>query len=202
VKDEREAGGKADEGRAGFVCDVLPQADPTTVSETLRAAASQGDLKPEDRLKLTLPDNDEFAELYAAGLATGIDEDTLIAKSMGLNSPSQMSEIQLEYKERIKTKMRARVQVQRQKETLRPGYKEFENGKTYYERGMYPEALTAFTKALDEQGPFTKLGGEIQMWQALSYQACGREEEAKAVYLSVENSHPMPQLRKQAYELR
>ena len=46
------------------------------------------------------------------------------------------------------------------------------------------------------RGP--QLGGEIQLWQALAYQACGREEECLEVYRGLEKTHPVPSIRKQA----
>ena len=50
--------------------------------------------------------------------------------------------------------------------------KQFSLGKLAYGRGMYPESARLFELALDKEGPFSKLGGEIQLWQALAYQVC------------------------------
>jgi tetratricopeptide (TPR) repeat protein len=47
---------------------------------------------------------------------------------------------------------------------------DFNRGKYLYERGQYQEAVAALTKALDAEGPFSQLGGEVQLWLALSYQ--------------------------------
>lgn len=44
-------------------------------------------------------------------------------------------------------------------------------GKIAYGRGRYSAAVTLFEAALEEEGPFSHLGGDIQMWLALSYQA-------------------------------
>ena len=50
--------------------------------------------------------------------------------------------------------------------------KQFSLGKVAYGRGLYPESARLFEIALDKEGPFSKLGGEIQLWQALAYQVC------------------------------
>ena len=41
------------------------------------------------------------------------------------------------------------------------------------ERGQYPASARLLEQALNEEGPFTQLGGEIQLWLALAYQASG-----------------------------
>ena len=57
-------------------------------------------------------------------------------------------------------------------EAERPGNMEFEAGKELYGVGRYVEAEEIFMQALDLSGPYTKLGGEIQLWLALAYQVC------------------------------
>lgn len=47
----------------------------------------------------------------------------------------------------------------------------FAQGKLAYERGQYPASARLLEQALNEEGPFTQLGGEIQLWLALAYQA-------------------------------
>ena len=42
-------------------------------------------------------------------------------------------------------------------------------GKYAYERGQYQKAVEALEEALDREGPFTQLGGDIQLWLALAY---------------------------------
>lgn len=78
----------------------------------------------------------------------------------------------------------------------------FSLGKLAYERGNYTASLELLEKALDEEGPFTILGGEIQLWLALAYQAEGREQDCIDTYKRVEATHPNPKIRKQAGELR
>ena len=46
----------------------------------------------------------------------------------------------------------------------------FEQGKQAYSRGRYTSSVGLFKKALDEEGPFTGMGGDIQIWLALAYE--------------------------------
>lgn len=46
----------------------------------------------------------------------------------------------------------------------------FSQGKNAYSTGEYATSLTLFQQALDQEGIFTPLGGEIQLWLALSFQ--------------------------------
>lgn len=59
---------------------------------------------------------------------------------------------------------------ERERKALEARSRDFNIGKYLYERGQYPEAAAAFTKALDAEGPFSQLGGEVQLWLALAYQ--------------------------------
>ena len=56
--------------------------------------------------------------------------------------------------------------------------KQFSLGKLAYGRGLYPESARLFEVALDKEGPFSKLGGEIQLWQALAYQVYSDSDTA------------------------
>jgi hypothetical protein len=49
-------------------------------------------------------------------------------------------------------------------------HREFTLGKLAYEKGRYPDAVQLLTQALDKEGPFSPLGGEVQLWLALAYQ--------------------------------
>jgi tetratricopeptide (TPR) repeat protein len=80
--------------------------------------------------------------------------------------------------------------------------KRFETGKVLYGVGRYKEAVAALVAALDAEGPFSILGGEIQLWLALAHQAAGDEQACLAVYRQVEAGHPSPKMRKQAADLR
>lgn len=49
-------------------------------------------------------------------------------------------------------------------------YREFTLGKYAYGKGQYQSSTQLFTAALDREGPFSPMGGEIQLWLALAYQ--------------------------------
>lgn len=129
-----------------------------------------------------------------------MDEDDLVARQLGMDDPSQMSELQDKYKEKIKAKLETRAEELKKEREARA--RKFAQGKVAYERGQYPSSVTLLEAALNEEGPFTQLGGEIQMWLALAYQACGREEDCIEMYKSIEKSHPLPAIRRQAADLR
>ncbi|CAG9465607.1 unnamed protein product [Pedinophyceae sp. YPF-701] len=174
------------------------------VGEKLREAAGQKDLKGAQAFakpQLGPTGDDEVAKQYAEGLAAGIDEDELVARIMGV-PPSQMSTVQEQYKDKIKENMRKRVAAQKQREAEAPGTQEFVIAQKLYERGRYPEAVKMFERALDESGPFNRRGGDIQLWLALAYQACGREADCIQVYKTLEDTHPIRAIKKQAAELR
>ncbi|EFN52013.1 hypothetical protein CHLNCDRAFT_139563 [Chlorella variabilis] len=128
---------------------------------------------------------DMAASNFAKGVMAGADKDELVAQQLGAGSASEMSE-------------RAE-ELRREKEARAV---KFSAGKLAYERGNYPASSRFLEQALDEEGEFTQLGGEIQLWLALAYQACGREEACLSIYRSLEKTHPLPAIRRQACDLR
>lgn len=60
------------------------------------------------------------------------------------------------------------AELQRKEQAARNRH--FSLGKLAYGKGLYPESAKLFEQALNSEGPFSKLGGEIQLWQALAYQ--------------------------------
>lgn len=130
----------------------------------------------------------------------GVDADEIIAQQLGAGSVSGMSDLQERYKDRIKAKLEERAEEIRKEKESRAV--KFVQGKAAYARGQYPASVMLLEQALNEEGPFTQLGGEVQMWLALAYQACGREQDCIATYKAIENSHPMPAIRRQAAGLR
>lgn len=111
-----------------------------------------------------------------------------------------MTSVQEKYKDKVKEKLETRAEELRKEKEARAV--KFSQGKIAYERGQYDTAAKLFETALNEEGPFTQLGGEIQMWLALAYQACGRNEECIVQCKAIENSHPVPSVRRQAAEIR
>ena len=64
-------------------------------------------------------------------------------------------------------------------------YREFTLGKYAYGKGQYQSSTQLFTVALDREGPFSPMGGEIQLWLALAYQVrphlCSAKETPSGV---------------------
>ncbi|KAK9844603.1 hypothetical protein WJX74_004472 [Apatococcus lobatus] len=130
----------------------------------------------------------------------GLDPDDAIAKQMGLGKASEMSKLQEKYKDKMKDRLANYQEIVHQQKALMNA--NFERGKHAYSHGRYAAAVASFKRALDEEGPFTGMGGDIQMWLALAYEACGQRKECIDVYKSLENTHPMPAVRRQAADIR
>lgn len=113
---------------------------------------------------------------------------------------SQLTEVQQRYKGQLAKKLKEEKERAKQAELERS--REFSVGKYCYERGRYEDSVVALELALNKEGPFSQLGGDIQMWLALAYQACGREEECISTYKTLEDTHPVPRVRRQAANLR
>jgi tetratricopeptide (TPR) repeat protein len=128
-----------------------------------------------------------------------VDEDKLLSVQLGMDPESDLFK---DYKDKVKKKLRDRAEELKRAEREQPGRQNYELGQKAYERGMYPQSVKYFTAALDETGPFSKLGGEVQLWLALAYQATGQGEECLQLYRTLETTHPLPQIRKQAADLR
>ena len=132
----------------------------------------------------------------------GIDEDDLVALQLGKTRAEELTNVQQKYKEKLKQRL-AEVQQKKKVRIVIPlmcsqvcdtalwtqeaelqrkeqaaKNKQFSLGKLAYGRGLYPESARLFEVALDKEGPFSKLGGEIQLWQALAYQVCSNSQIA------------------------
>ncbi|XP_062193753.1 uncharacterized protein LOC133897157 [Phragmites australis] len=78
----------------------------------------------------------------------------------------------------------------------------FELGQKAYGRGMYGRSIDFLEAALSIIRPSSLLGGEIQIWLAMAYEANRRHKDCIALYKELESSHPMINIRRQAAELR
>ncbi|TVU10539.1 hypothetical protein EJB05_44079, partial [Eragrostis curvula] len=78
----------------------------------------------------------------------------------------------------------------------------FDLGQKAYGRGMYGRSIEFLEAALTIIRPSSLLGGEIQIWLAMAYEANRRHKDCIALYKELENSHPMISIRRQAAELR
>ena len=143
---------------------------------------------------------DSAAINYYEGIQKGMDEDELVARELGYSSARQLSQTQEEYKDKLKQKLTERAEEIRKEKEGR--IKQFNLGKYYYERGQYASSVETLEAALGEEGESSSLGGEIQLWLALAYQACGKEDTCIEIYKSLEKNHPAPAIRRQAAGLR
>lgn len=143
---------------------------------------------------------DQAATRFAKGVEQGADPDELVARELGRAGVRELSEVQDKYKDKLRDKLAERaLELERQKAAKR---EKFTLGKLAYERGEYSASTQFLEAALNDEGPFSVLGGEVQLWLALAYQAEGREEECLDLYRRVEATHPVPKIRKQAADLR
>jgi tetratricopeptide (TPR) repeat protein len=130
----------------------------------------------------------------------GVDEDDLVARQLGASSATDLSDVQEKYKDKIKAKLEARAEeLQREREARAI---KFSQGKAAYARGQYDASVVFLESALNEEGPFSQLGGDIQMWLALAYAATGRQQDCIDTYKAIERSHPIPGIRRKAADLR
>lgn len=140
------------------------------------------------------------AAAFAADVKAGVSPEDAAAAALGAREARELTEAQQKYVDKVATSLAARAEADARAKAERAA--KFELGKALYAKGMYPQSVRALTNALDAEGPFTQLGGEVQLWLALAHSATGDEAAAIQVYKEVEASHPSPKMRKQAYELR
>lgn len=145
---------------------------------------------------------DNHARSFAKGVKDlGMDPEVLLSKDLGFASVESMkSKLSEEYVSKSIQKLLSRAEELEQEKNARNSL--FRAGKLYYERGMYKESVKAFEDALVAEGALSPLGGDIQMWLALAYQAVGLEKKCIETYKFLESNHPLPAVRKQAADLR
>ncbi len=66
---------------------------------------------------------------------------------------------------------------------------DYQSGQTAFERGDYRQAIDFFVNAIAQTQATSKIGGEIQLWLAMAYEAAGQGAEAKALCQKLAN-HP------------
>ncbi|MGE5657381.1 MAG: hypothetical protein ACM37W_12300 [Actinomycetota bacterium] len=85
-------------------------------------------------------------------------------------------------------------------EQLEIAQKEYQVGRTHFERGQYGQAvkhLQAASALIDRN---SRLGGEVQMWLVTAYEAAGQNPEAIALCKQL-SRHPRYETRQQAKRL-
>lgn len=66
---------------------------------------------------------------------------------------------------------------------------DYQSGQTAFERGDYRQAINFFMSAIAQTQATSKIGGEIQIWLAMAYEAAGETSEAKALCQKL-SGHP------------
>jgi hypothetical protein len=140
------------------------------------------------------------AAAFAADVKAGVSPEDAAAAALGAREAKALTEAQQKYADKVAAALAAKAEADARAKAEKA--RKFEVGKALYAKGMYPQSVRALIVALDAEGPFTQLGGEIQLWLALAHSATGNEEAAIQVYKEVESSHPSPKMRRQAYDLR
>ncbi|CAM0953198.1 unnamed protein product [Alopecurus aequalis] len=78
----------------------------------------------------------------------------------------------------------------------------FDLGQKAYGKGMYGRSIEFLEAALTIIRPSSLLGGEIQIWLAMAYDANRRHKDCIALYKQLEKTHPMVSIRRQAADFR
>jgi tetratricopeptide (TPR) repeat protein len=148
------------------------------------------------------PNIDETARAFSLRVnQAGLDPELALSKELGFDSVTAMkASLSEDYVVKMIDKLLARAEeLEREKEEKS---RLFSAGKQYYERGQYIKSREALEMALVREGALSPLGGEIQLWLALAYQANGQEDKCIDTYKFLESNHPLPSIRKQAAGLR
>ncbi|KAL2635319.1 hypothetical protein R1flu_006798 [Riccia fluitans] len=136
------------------------------------------------------------------------DMKELVAEAEKLKKSIQGdTETQEEREERARQnaeKMRAQLaqRAREQAEKRKTAEKMYQLGQTAYARGMYDKSVELFENALINVQASTNLGGEIQIWLAMAYDANNRHDDCIALYKRLEARHPNKQIKRQAADLR
>ncbi|KAJ3681192.1 hypothetical protein LUZ60_015681 [Juncus effusus] len=151
---------------------------------------SEGWEEWEEELKKTVKEMEEMQELEKAAdeLQTRADEE------------GDSDETEEEKRERVRRELEkvAKEQAERRKTADLM----FELGKKAYGKGMYSRAIEFLEASLTIIPGATLLGGEIQIWLAMAYEADRRHKDCIELYKQLEKQHPAITIRRQAAELR
>ena len=137
---------------------------------------------------------------YAEAFEAGVDTSGVVAEALGVKSLPDLSPAQRRYA----AKVRAKLEENAQRLT---GYtleatRLYKQGVVAYSKGMYVDSVKWMRAALEETDERSKLGGEIQIQQAMGHYACGQQEEAIAIYEWLMSTHPERSIKKTAEELK
>jgi tetratricopeptide (TPR) repeat protein len=66
---------------------------------------------------------------------------------------------------------------------------DYQAGQIAFERGDYRQAVSSFLTAIAQVQPNSRIGGEVQIWLVMAFEAAGQIQEAKALCQKLSN-HP------------
>lgn len=78
----------------------------------------------------------------------------------------------------------------------------FAVGQRAYGKGVYDKSVEILEEASAKCAKSSQLGGEIQIWLAMAYDANNRHADCISLYKRLEGSHPSKAIRRQAADLR
>ncbi|KAL3819275.1 hypothetical protein ACJIZ3_005180 [Penstemon smallii] len=107
-----------------------------------------------------------------------------------------------EEQKRMRVKIELEKVAKEQAERRKTAQLMFDLGQKAYGRGMYGRAIEFLEGALTIIPRPTLLGGEIQIWLAMAYEANNRHADCIALYMQLEKRHPSVSIRRQAADLR
>uniref|UniRef100_A0ACD5YCT4 Uncharacterized protein n=1 Tax=Avena sativa TaxID=4498 RepID=A0ACD5YCT4_AVESA len=113
---------------------------------------------------------------------------------------SATDESEEEKRERVRRELQKVAKEQAEKRAT--GKQMFDLGQKAYGKGMYGRSIEFLEAALTIIRPSSLLGGEIQIWLAMAYDANRRHKDCIALYKQLEKTHPMISIRKQAADFR
>jgi len=142
----------------------------------------------------------QAAQQFAEGVERGMDEDDVAAMQLGATDATGLTKKQQYYLDKVKAKLAEQAAEAKRERELKSI--KFTQGKRAYSTGQYDASMVLFQDALEQEGDLSPLGGEIQLWLALAYQANGMEAECIELYKSIEKNHPLPKVKRQAASLR
>eukprot|EP00897_Mesotaenium_endlicherianum_P003364 jgi/Mesen1/3055/ME000018S02368 len=129
-----------------------------------------------------------------------VDEEVEEARRQGGaegKSEEELAELRAErLREELAREAREQAERRREAQAL------FKYGQAAYGRGVYDKAVEIFEAALSNTLSKSELGGEIQIWLAMAYDANGRHADCIALYKRLELGHPSWAIKRQAADLR
>ncbi|MCO5577007.1 hypothetical protein L7F22_030829 [Adiantum nelumboides] len=138
----------------------------------------------------------EAGKLKASSSSSSQQDKQQLTSEPGSNDGSNEPDRAEKLSEELAKKAKEQAEKRRQAEQM------FQLGQRAYGRGMYDKAVELFEGALTNIPGSSHLGGEVQVWLAMAYEADGKHARCIALYKTLEKTHPSGYIRRQAKDLR